>query len=217
MNLSDDISMPRLGDAAPDFDAVTTVGPIKFSEYHKDSWAILFSHPADFTPVCTTELVEFARESAFFTEHNTKLIGLSIDSIYSHIAWVNNIRQNMNVLIDYPLIADHNGSIAALYGMLHPRANSTLTVRAVFFIDPKNIIRLILYYPLNIGRNIEEIKRALIALQTAEIHTCSLPVNWKEGERVILPTPKTIAELDERQTGVFEERIDFYLVKRSLE
>ena len=139
--------MPRIGDQAPDFDALTTTGPMKFSEYMKDSWVILFSHPADFTPVCTTELSGFAQEKKWFAERNTKLIGESIDSIHSHVAWVQNVREKTGVYMDFPIIADIDMKVARLYGMLHDNASSTAAVRAVFFIDPKGIIRLIMYYP----------------------------------------------------------------------
>ena len=209
-------SMPRIGDKAPDFDANTTIGPIKFSEYAKGSWVVMFSHPADFTPVCTTELSEFARNQAFFDEHNAKLIGVSIDSIHSHVAWVENVKRTMGVTMAFPIVADIGMKVAQLYGMLHPGESETATVRAVFFIDPNMTIRLIMYYPLNVGRNMEEIKRTLVALQTADANKCSLPVNWKEGENVIVPPPKTLQELEDRQNTPYE-KVDFYLVKRPLE
>jgi len=211
-------SMPRLGDKAPDFDAVTTMGKIKFSEYNKDSWVVMFSHPADFTPVCTTEMSAFAKEHDFFRKHNTKLMGLSIDSIHSHLAWVNSVREKTGVLFDFPIIADLDMSVAHLYGMLHPGASSTAAVRAVFFIDPAGIIRLIMYYPLNVGRNIEEIKRVLEALQTADENKCAMPVNWVKGDKVIVPPPKTLSEMQERiemDSSAFE-KIDFYLIKKHL-
>ena len=173
-------TMPRIGDKAPDFQAITTAGPIKFSEFNKDSWVIMFSHPADFTPVCTTELSAFAEEKNFFKNRNTKLIGLSIDSIHSHLAWVNNVRKNTGVYMDFPIIADLDMKVAQLYGMLHPGESATAAVRAVFFIDPNGVIRLIMYYPLNVGRNMEEIQRVLIALQTADESKVALPVNWKK-------------------------------------
>lgn len=208
--------MPRIGDPAPDFDALTTTGQLKFSEFNRDKWVIMFSHPADFTPVCTTELSAFAIDKDFFEQHNTKLLGLSIDSIHSHIAWVNNVRENTGVYMDFPIIADLDMKVAQLYGMLHPGASATAAVRAVFFIDPKGIIRLIMYYPLNVGRNMEEIKRVLIALQTADKNTCAMPANWVPGEKVIVPPPKTLAELDERNANTTYEKVDFYLAKRSL-
>ncbi len=213
----DIMTMPRIGDLAPDFEAVTTIGPIKFSEYIKHNWTILFSHPADFTPVCTTEMSGFAQEQAFFSKLNTKLIGLSIDSIHSHLAWVNNVRTNTNVYMDFPIIADIDMKVAKLYGMLHPGASETAAVRAVFFIDPKGTIRLIMYYPLNVGRNMAEIKRVLIALQTADQNSCALPLNWEPGEMVIVPPPKTLKQMDSVIANETYEKIDFYLAKKSLE
>jgi len=211
------ISLPRIGDTAPDFDANTTIGTLNFNEFSKDRWVILFSHPADFTPVCTTELSEFAKEEDYFTKHNTKLIGVSIDSIHSHVAWVHNIKQRLGVEINYPIIADLTGDVARKYGMLHPGESDTSTVRAVFFIDPAKKIRLILYYPLNVGRNIDEIKRTLVALQTTDSEKVACPVNWREGDKVIVPPPKTMAEVEERLTNDSYEKIDFYLNKKSLD
>ena len=209
--------MPRIGDKAPDFNAKTTTGDLKFSEYNKDKWVILFSHPADFTPVCTTELTEFAKEKSWFEERNTRLIGLSIDSVHSHLAWVNNVKENMGVLMDFPIIADLDMNVSKLYGMLHPGESETAAVRAVFFIDPDSTIRLILYYPLNIGRNMEEIKRILEALQTSDESKYAMPVNWVKGEKVIVPPPKTLAEMEERLAlSNGHEVVDFYLVKKNL-
>jgi len=208
-------SLPRIGDSAPDFIALTTTGQLQFSEYNANSWVIFFSHPADFTPVCTTELVAFQQERDFFADNNTKLIGISIDSIHSHIAWVQNVREKLGVTLEFPLIADLDGSVARLYGMLHPGESQTATVRAVFFIDPKGIIRLIMYYPLNVGRNLDEVKRVLTALQTADANACALPASWKPGDKVIVPPPKTLTELDQRLASD-NEKIDFYLQKRSL-
>ena len=208
--------MPRIGDLAPDFEAQTTIGNLKLSKYGKDSWVIMFSHPADFTPVCTTELSAFAEESDFFLSHNTKLIGLSIDSIHSHLAWVNNVRQNTGVYMEFPIIADLDMKVANLYGMIHPGEASTAAVRAVFFIDPKRTIRLIMYYPLNVGRNMDEIKRTLVALQTADANSIALPVNWKEGDKAIVPPPKNLAEMNERIDGNYDEKVDFYLVKKDI-
>jgi peroxiredoxin (alkyl hydroperoxide reductase subunit C) len=208
--------MPRIGDKAPDFRAKTTLGDIQFSEFNKDSWVILFSHPADFTPVCTTELTAFAQEKAFFEKHQTKLIGLSIDSVHSHLAWVNNVREKMDVYMDFPIIADLDMSVSKKYGMLHPGESETAAVRAVFFIDPKGIIRLMLYYPLNIGRNMDEIKRILTALQTSDAHKCALPVNWQKGDKAIVPPPKNLKEMEERLLDNSIEKIDFYLAKKSL-
>ena len=209
-------SMPRIGELAPDFKAITTTGNLQLSEYNKGSWVILFSHPADFTPVCTTEMSAFAVEQEWFAERNTKLIGLSIDSIHSHLAWVNNVREKTEVYMQFPIIADLDMKVANLYGMLHPGESSTAAVRAVFIIDPKGIMRLIMYYPLNVGRNMAEIQRELIALQTADEHKCALPVNWQPGDKAIVPPPKTLAEMDERIANTSYEKVDFYLAKREL-
>jgi peroxiredoxin (alkyl hydroperoxide reductase subunit C) len=208
-------SMPRIGDMAPDFKANTTYGPIQFSEYIKDSWTILFSHPADFTPVCTTEMSGFAVRSDEFAAMNTKLIGLSIDSIHAHVAWVNNVKKNTGVLFNFPIIADIDMSVSKLYGMLQPNESETAAVRAVFFIDPTGKIRLIMYYPLNVGRSMDEIIRVLKALQTSDKHGVALPLNWQPGEKVIVPPPKTVADMEEREKSDYE-MIDFYLAKKDL-
>lgn len=207
--------MPRIGDKAPDFQALTTTGQMQFSEYNNGSWVVMFSHPADFTPVCTTEMSGFAQEKSFFDAKNTKLLGLSIDSIHSHIAWVNAVQEKTGVLFDFPIIADIDMKIAKLYGMLQPGESETAAVRAVFFVDPEGKIRLIMYYPLNVGRNMEEIKRVLVALQTSDLHKCAMPLNWKEGDKVIVPAPKTLKALDERKKSNLE-MVDWYLAKRSL-
>lgn len=215
MTEQDIVTMPRIGDQAPDFKAMTTTGPIQFSEYIKGSWTILFSHPADFTPVCTTEMSGFATEQKFFDEHQTKLIGLSIDSIHSHIAWVNNVKKNTGVLFEFPIIADIDMKVSKLYGMLQPGESETAAVRAVFFIDPNGKIRLIMYYPLNVGRNMEEIQRVLVALQTADKHKVAMPLNWTPGQKVIVPPPKTVAEMQEREASDYE-MVDFYLAKKDI-
>ena len=216
METTEVLQMPRIGDKAPDFEAVTTTGKLKFSEYIKDKWAILFSHPADFTPVCTTEMSGFANEEAYFTEKNTKLIGLSIDSIHSHIAWVKNVREKTGVYMRFPIIADIDMKVAKLYGMLQPGESETAAVRAVFFFDPKGTIRLIMYYPMNVGRSMDEMKRVLEALQTSAACSVSMPLDWKKGDKVILPAPKTLEALDERLASKVE-MVDFYLAKKSLE
>ncbi|MFO7823980.1 MAG: peroxiredoxin [Cyclobacterium sp.] len=215
MNEEEIMTIPRIGDQAPDFEAMTTTGPMKFSEYIKDSWTILFSHPADFTPVCTTEMSGFALEQNFFDEKKTKLIGLSIDSIHSHIAWVNNVKKNTGVLFEFPIIADIDMKVSKKYGMLQPGESETAAVRAVFFIDPKGKIRLIMYYPLNVGRNMDEIKRSLVALQTADKYKVAMPLDWREGDKVIVPPPKTVAEMQERENSDLE-MVDFYLAKKSI-
>ena len=208
-------SIPKIGEIAPDFDALTTTGQLKFSEYNKGHWVILFSHPADFTPVCTTELMGFTNEKEFFSKHQTKLIGLSIDSIHAHIAWVNAVQEKTNVLFDFPIIADIDMKVAKLYGMIQPGESETAAVRAVFFIDSNSKVRLLMYYPLNVGRNMEEIKRVLIALQTSDENKCALPLNWQPGEKVIGPAPKTIEGLAERKKSNLE-MVDWYLAKKML-
>ncbi|MBK8144865.1 MAG: peroxiredoxin [Bacteroidetes bacterium] len=207
--------MPRIGDMAPDFEALTTIGPLKFSNYNKGNWVVLFSHPADFTPVCTTEMMGFAKEKDFFSAHNTKLIGLSIDSIHAHIAWVNAVQEKTGILFEFPIIADIDMQISKLYGMLQPGESETAAVRAVFIIDPVGKVRLIMYYPLNVGRNMEEIKRTLLALQTSDEYKCAMPLNWQLGDKVIIPAPKTLEALAERKASDLE-MVDWYLAKKSL-
>jgi peroxiredoxin (alkyl hydroperoxide reductase subunit C) len=210
-------SIPRIGDEMSDFAAITTQGEIRFSDWQGDSWVLLFSHPADFTPVCTTELAEFARRAGDFADRNVKLIGLSIDSIHAHLAWRENIREKLGVSIDYPLIADLNTHVAQLFGLIHPGESDTATVRAVFVIDPQRVIRAIIYYPLNVGRNVDEIVRLVDALQTADSHGVATPVNWRAGENVVVPPPKTESEVSARVGAKFDEKIDFYLNKKRLE
>jgi len=207
--------MPRIGDMAPDFKAMTTTGEIQFSEYNKGNWVILFSHPADFTPVCTTEMSAFAELEEEFAKWNTKLMGLSIDSIHSHVAWVNNVKKNLGITMKFPIIADLDMKVANLYGMVQPGEAETAAVRAVFFIDPHGKIRLIMYYPLNVGRNMDEIWRALKALQTSDENGVAMPLNWKPGDKVIVPPPKTVDEMEEREKSDYE-MVDFYLAKKSI-
>ena len=209
-------TVPRIGDDAPDFDAITTKGKIKLSEYAKDKWIVMFSHPADFTPVCTTEMSGFARRKSEFDALNAELIGLSIDSIHAHLAWVDNVRKNTGVYFDFPIIADLDMKVSKLYGMLQPNESETAAVRAVFFIDPKKKIRLIMYYPLNVGRNMDEILRVLLALQTTDKHKVALPLDWKKGDKVIVPPPKTLEEMQLRIEDKNLEKVDFYLAKKDL-
>jgi len=208
-------SIPRIGDVAPDFTAITTQGELTFSKWQDGQWVVLFSHPADFTPVCSTELTELARRNAEFEKRKARLIGLSIDSIHSHLAWRQNLKQIFDVLIPYPMIADNNAAVAAKYGMIHPGASATATVRAVFFIDPKRVVRALVYYPLNVGRNVDEMVRILDALQTADQNSVACPVNWKPGDEVIVPPPKTEKEVEQRLASNFK-KLDFYLMKRPL-
>lgn len=216
MELQEVTMMPRIGDQAPNFEATTTKGPIKFSDYAEGKWIVLFSHPADFTPVCTTEMSGFAERKSEFDALNTELIGLSIDSIHSHLAWVNNVRKNTGVYFDFPIIADIDMKVSKLYGMLQPNESETAAVRAVFFIDPSKKIRLIMYYPLNVGRNMDEILRVLEGLQVSDEHKVALPLNWRKGDKVIIPPPKTLTEMQERIDDTSCEKVDFYLCKRDL-
>ncbi len=209
--------MPRIGDQAPDFVALTTKGKIKFSDYAPGKWVVLFSHPADFTPVCTTEMSGFALRKKEFEALNTELMGLSIDSIHAHLGWVQNVRENTGVYFDFPIIADLDMKVSKLYGMLQPNESETAAVRAVFFIDPEKKIRLIMYYPLNVGRNMDEILRALDALQMSDKHKVAMPLDWKRGEKVIVPPPKSLDELNERLADETLEKVDWYLAKKELE
>ncbi len=214
-NIHSTTGIPRIGDIAANFQSTTTHGQIDFHEWKKGSWTILFSHPADFTPVCSTELIEFAKEKTFFDDKKTKLIGLSIDSIHSHLAWVENLRGIFDMELLFPMIADHRGQVAELYGMIHPNESATVTVRTLFIIDPNNKIRATIYYPLNVGRSTVEVKRLLTALQSADKHQVACPVNWHEGDKVIVPPPKSMAEMKERENAGYE-RLDFYLCKKSV-
>lgn len=208
--------MPRIGDNAPDFEAMTTKGMLKFSDYAPGQWIVMFSHPADFTPVCTTEMSGFATRKSEFDALNTELIGLSIDSIHAHLGWVSNVKNNTGVYFDFPIIADIDMKVAKLYGMLQPNESATAAVRAVFFIDPARKIRLIMYYPLNVGRNMDEILRVLKALQVSDEHSVALPLDWKPGDKVIVPPPKTLEEMEARLKDDTIERVDFYLARKSL-
>ena len=209
-------TMPRIGDMAPDFEAVTTKGPIKFSDFANDKWIVMFSHPADFTPVCTTEMSGFAVRKDEFTALNTQLLGLSIDSIHAHLGWVNNVREKTGVYFDFPIIADIDMKVSKLYGMLQPNESETAAVRAVFFIDPEKKIRLITYYPLNVGRNMDEILRALTALQTSDKFKVAMPLDWKKGDKVIVPPPKTLDEMQDRLDDDSLEKVDFYITKKNI-
>jgi peroxiredoxin (alkyl hydroperoxide reductase subunit C) len=208
--------MPRIGDIAPNFEAVTTKGKIEFNDFAPNKWIVMFSHPADFTPVCTTEMSGFALRKSEFDALNTELMGLSIDSIHSHLAWVNNVHEKTGVYFDFPIIADIDMKVSKLYGMLQPNESETAAVRAVFFIDPSKKIRLIMYYPLNVGRNMDEIIRSLQALQTSDEHKVAMPLNWKPGDQVIIPPPKTLEEMANRIADTSCEKVDFYLAKKYL-
>lgn len=203
------IVQPGLGDLAPDFIAETTAGNMKLSDY-RGKWVILFSHPGDFTPVCTTEFIAFAHRYQDFIDRNAELIGLSIDSNSSHIAWIISIYRNTGVEIPFPVISDRDMSIAKLYGMIQPGSSSTETVRSVFFIDPKGVIRAKLIYPLTNGRDIGELLRLLDALQTTDAEEAATPANWRPGNTTILPVPKTLGEAEKRIASG-EDCLDWYL------
>lgn len=208
-------TLPRLNEPAPDFEALSTFGPIKLSDF-RGKWVILFSHPADFTPVCTTELTEFARRQEEFKKLNTQLIGLSIDSVYSHLAWIRNMEQHFGVKVDYPLIADLDMKVAQLYGMVHPGASSTATVRCVFFIDDEGILRAMIYYPLTNGRSVDEILRVLQALQLNKAKGVATPEGWRPGDKVIIPPPTTLQGAEERAKDKSLEVVDWYFAKKNL-
>ena len=199
-------AMPRIGDLAPAFQAVTTQGTINVPADYKGKWVILFSHPADFTPVCTSEFMTFASMQKEFEALNTQLVGLSVDGLYSHIAWLRTIKEKIeykgmkNVEVTFPLIEDITMNVANMYGMLQPGESSTKAVRAVFFIDPKGVIRALIYYPLALGRNFDELKRVIIGLQTADNFSVALPADWRPGDDVIVPTAGSC--------GVAKERMD---------
>jgi antioxidant, ahpC/TSA family protein len=206
---------PLIGEEAPDFTAKTTTGWLSLSEYGKDSWVILFSHPADFTPVCTTELSGFAVRKAEFTKLNAKLLGLSVDSISAHLGWVQNVKQKTGVYFDFPIIADMKMEVAKMYGMIQGET-SVAAVRAVFFIDPARKVRLIMYYPLNVGRNMDEILRCLKALQTVDQYSVATPLDWQPGDEVILHSPETLEGVERRMAGPQDGVVDFYLAKKKL-
>jgi len=200
-------AMPRIGDNAPAFKAVTTQGEVNFPSDYKGKWVILFSHPADFTPVCTSEFMTFANMEAEFKELNCELIGLSIDGLYSHIAWLRSIKEKIefkgmkNIEVKFPLIEDITMEVANKYGMVQPGESNTKAVRAVFFIDPVGKIRAIIYYPLSLGRNFKELKRVLIGLQTADKFNVATPADWHPGDDVIVPTAGSCGTAQARVEG----------------
>lgn len=201
------ISLPRIGERAPEFKAITTQGPIHFPVDYKGSWVILFSHPADFTPVCTSEFITFASLEQKFAKANTRLVGLSVDGLYSHIAWLRAIKDKIeykgmkNVEVQFPLIEDITMDVARKYGMIMPGESSTKAVRAVFIIDPKGLIRAIIYYPLSLGRNFDELYRVILALQTADQFAVATPADWQPGEDVIVPTAGSCGVAKDRMEG----------------
>lgn len=207
-------SLPRLGMAAPLFEAVTTHGKIRLDDFH-GGWVVLFSHPADFTPVCTTEFLAFAAIAPELRKRNVELLGLSIDSTSSHIAWVRNIKDKFGIDIPFPIIADSNKDVATLYGMVMPGESKTETSRCVFVIDPAGIVRAMIYYPLTTGRNTDEIIRLIDALQTTDKHSVATPANWKPGDKVIVPPPATIEDVEARLKAGFE-CTDWYFCKKAV-
>lgn len=206
-------SMPRIGDKAPDFKAITTQGDMNFPEDYKGSWVILFSHPADFTPVCTSEFMTFATLEKKFNQANCKLVGLSVDGLYSHIAWLRTIKDKIEykgmkeVEVTFPLIEDITMEVATKYGMMMPGESSTKAVRAVFVIDPVGVIRTIIYYPLSLGRNFDELYRVVLALQTADIFKVATPADWRPGDDVIISPAGNCGTAKDRMEGK-EEGLD---------
>lgn len=201
------IAMPRIGDDAPSFTAVTTQGTIKFPNDYRGQWVIFFSHPADFTPVCTSEFMTFASMQAEFKSLNTELLGLSVDGLYSHIAWLRTIKEKIeykgmrDVEVTFPLIEDITMEISKKYGMIQPGESNTKAVRAVFIVDPKGKIRTIIYYPLSLGRNFDELKRVIIALQTADAFEVATPADWQPGDDLIVPPAGSCGTAKERVEG----------------
>jgi len=205
------VSIPRIGESAPEFTAVTTQGNINFPADYTGSWVILFSHPADFTPVCTSEFMAFASLEPKFNEVNCKLVGLSIDGLYSHIAWLRTIKEKIEykgmkeVEVNFPLIEDITMEVAKKYGMIQPGESSTKAVRAVFVIDPIGKIRTVIYYPLSLGRNFDELYRVVIALQTADKFSVATPADWRPGDDVIVPTAGSCGVAKERMESKQED------------
>jgi peroxiredoxin (alkyl hydroperoxide reductase subunit C) len=211
----EEMELPILGKKAPDFEALTTQGTLRLSDY-QGMWLILFSHPADFTPVCTTEFMAFSAIYDDLKKRNVELLGLSVDSVSSHIAWIRNCEEKMGVKIPFPIIADLNKDVAKKYGMIHPEQSKTETIRCVFIIDPESKIRAMLYYPMTTGRNMQEIIRLIDALQTADKYKVATPANWKPGEPVVVPAPTTTEQAEERLKQEGYECTDWYLCKKKL-
>jgi len=206
--------MPRLNEPAPDFRAETTHGEKSLADY-RGRWLVLFSHPADFTPVCTTEFMAFARSADDFKTLNTELLGLSIDSTFSHLAWVRNIQEKFGVTIPFPIIADLSMRVASAYGMIQPGASDTSAVRATFIIDPEGILRAMIYYPMSNGRSVPEVLRLVKALQTSDTHGVATGEGWQPGDKVIVPPPKTVEAANARENEGYEIT-DWYFAQRSL-
>lgn len=207
--------LPLIGDPAPDFDVETTHGQLKLSDL-KGKWVVLFSHPADFTPVCTTEFIGFAQRAGDFAERNVQLVGNSVDSVFSHLAWVNAIKEKQGVEIPFPIIADLEMTVSKKYGMIHPVSNGTAAVRAVFVIDDKGIVRAMIYYPMNAGRNIDEILRLVDALQLSDKEGVSCPANWMPGDDVVVGAPRTQEQLNARLKDTSLNLKDWYLATKKV-
>jgi len=211
-------AIPTIGSPAPDFTAISTQGEISLhDERFQGKWIVLFSHPYDFTPVCSTEFVGFAERTPQFEEIGTQLIGLSVDSVFSHIAWMRGLERDHGVTVRFPVIADLDKRVASAYGMVHPGASDMAPVRAVFVIDPKRIIRALVYYPMNVGRDLDEVLRLVKGLQYVDSHEgTACPANWRPGEKIILPPPATAvaaaARLAEHEGN--PDAKDWYFVKR---
>ena len=202
MSIIEESRIPRILETAPDFEAKSTQGVIRLSDYTaKGKYVLLFSHPADFTPVCSTEFIAFARAWERFDRLGVQLIGVSIDSIYSHIAWARDLEKAAGVEIKFPVIADLDQKVARLYGLVHPEASDTATVRAVFAIDPKQTVRAIIYYPMQLGRNIDELVRVFEGLQTIDGNAVSVGADWRPGEDVIVAAPATLGDAAKRTNG----------------
>lgn len=216
--MAENFNMPLIGDKAPAFEAVTTQGKINFPQDYKGKWIILFSHPADFTPVCTTEFMTFGSMIKEFEAMNVQLVGLSVDSLYAHIAWLRKIRElewkdKKHIDVTFPLIEDIRMDIAKQYGMIQPNASNTQAVRAVFVIDPEGVIRAIIYYPLSTGRDFDELKRLILALQKADSDNCATPADWRPGDDVIVPTAGSCGTAKERMESKDENMycLDWFL------
>ncbi len=211
-------SIPTIGSPAPDFSASSTHGPISLSDERFDGkWIVLFSHPYDFTPVCSTEFVGFAERTDRFAEMNTQLIGLSVDSVFSHIQWMRNLERDHGVTVKFPVIADLDQAVASAYGMIHPGASDMAPVRAVFVIDPKRTIRALVYYPMNVGRDLDEVVRLVQGLQYVDANAgTACPAGWQPGDQIILPPPGTKADADARlaENEGNPDAKDWYFVKR---
>jgi peroxiredoxin (alkyl hydroperoxide reductase subunit C) len=204
--------LPRINEPAPDFSAQTTFGPRSLADY-RGKWLVLFSHPADFTPVCTTEFIGFAKAADAFAAANTELLGLSIDSVFSHLAWVRNIQEKFGVTIPFPIIEDLSMNVARAYGMIHPGASDTSAVRATFVIDDQGILRAMVYYPMTNGRSVDEILRLVQGLQYSFANGVATPEGWRPGDRVLVGAPKTVSELDARMKEGLETTDWYFSMK----